>query len=490
MGDRIGVVWEGEFFVPHSFARVNEEIALHLNQDRISLSLLPKSGKPKSLKNVDARLKPIVPFLNRRLPKVDFHVRFTWPPNWEKPRQGELIVIQPWEYGSIPIAWLKAMEDVREIWATSNFVRDSYVWSGVPENRVCVIPHGIDPQIFRPDGPKLEFKTEKSFRFLFVGGLIHRKGYDVLINAYMQEFRPDEDVCLVLRDVFYQSVDRRRVQAIADRQDVPKIVFLDDPLSPSEIPELYRACQAYVQPYRGEGFCLPVLEAMACGLPTITTGFGATLDFCHAANSYLIPSALYLEQKKLSNTWEILQTDDGLSTLDHRFWAEPDLSALRKILRNIFENYEEARHVGLLAAQEIISEWTWERPARMIEERLFALKAAPGEKLVVQRKVPTKSLVEKYNLHPPDLTKLSEGKPSWKAQQAHQAIRKSPGDAESMFRELAKIPGWKGEALYGLALLAQERHEDETARAFLQEALKASPFHTLAQQKLASFVQI
>ncbi len=52
---------------------------------------------------------------------------------------------------------------------------------------------------------------------------------------------------------------------------------------------LYRACDAGVFPYRAEGFCLPILEAMACGLPSIVPRFGACLDFCDDSTSFPMP---------------------------------------------------------------------------------------------------------------------------------------------------------------------------------------------------------
>src|SRR5690349_23097650 len=46
-----------------------------------------------------------------------------------------------------------------------------------------------------------------------------------------------------------------------------------------ELGSLYRAADVLVAPYRGEGFCLPALEAMACGVPVIHTGTGPTGEF-------------------------------------------------------------------------------------------------------------------------------------------------------------------------------------------------------------------
>ncbi len=45
----------------------------------------------------------------------------------------------------------------------------------------------------------------------------------------------------------------------------PELILLDDEVPYDRLPSLYRAADVLVQPYRGEGFCLPALEALACG---------------------------------------------------------------------------------------------------------------------------------------------------------------------------------------------------------------------------------
>ncbi|MEQ1871809.1 MAG: glycosyltransferase family 4 protein, partial [Vicinamibacterales bacterium] len=52
---------------------------------------------------------------------------------------------------------------------------------------------------------------------------------------------------------------------------------------------LYRSADICVFPYRAEGVCLPIVEAMACGTPAIVPQFGAALDFCNRRTSVLLP---------------------------------------------------------------------------------------------------------------------------------------------------------------------------------------------------------
>jgi hypothetical protein len=96
--------------------------------------------------------------------------------------------VQPWEYGSIPKGWLEALGQVDEVWAYTEYVRDCYLAAGVPAERVHVVPLGVDCERFSPQAPPLPLPTKKRFKFLFVGGTIHRKGIDVLLEAYARTF--------------------------------------------------------------------------------------------------------------------------------------------------------------------------------------------------------------------------------------------------------------------------------------------------------------
>ena len=79
------------------------------------------------------------------------------------------------------------------MWIHSRYVRDIYVRSGVPAEKVRIIPLGFNPEIFTPDGARSPLGTSKSVRFLFVGGALERKGADLLLAAYLRAFTAAAD---------------------------------------------------------------------------------------------------------------------------------------------------------------------------------------------------------------------------------------------------------------------------------------------------------
>jgi glycosyltransferase involved in cell wall biosynthesis len=146
----------------------------------------------------------------------------------------------------------------------------------VPENRIFVVPWGCEVQ-FQPTGDPVHFQGMKE-RYglpdryiLFVGTLEPRKGVGTLLKAFaiLRGSHPDGDLKLVLAGG--QGWDYERLlatqQALKLQDEVLFTGFVDE----ADLPHLYRGALLFVYPSLNEGFGLPILEAMACGTPVITS---------------------------------------------------------------------------------------------------------------------------------------------------------------------------------------------------------------------------
>ena len=293
-GDLCGI-WEGTQFVYHSLSIVNMSLTSELIKAGCELQLKPYEPATFGPEKDPAYLNPLAERLNAPLSgPAQFHVRHQWPPNFTPPKEGHWVMIQPWEFGQIPQAWVQPMqEQVDEIWVPSNYVKQCYIDSGVDASRVQVVPNGVRTDVMHPKAKPLALDTDKTFKFLFVGGTIFRKGIDVLLKVYHQTFSAKDDVCLVIKgmgdDTFYKGQTAGElIRQIQADPEAPEILYLTDELSEEELAGLYTACDCLVHPYRGEGFGMPVAEAMACGLPVIVTQGGACDDFCSEDNAYFV----------------------------------------------------------------------------------------------------------------------------------------------------------------------------------------------------------
>jgi glycosyltransferase involved in cell wall biosynthesis len=365
------VVWHGPFFEHRSLALVNRELALALLETgRIDLYLQP-DRPPAFAPEADSRFAPLVLRAVRHPTVPSVTVRQVWPPNFQRPKSRRFVLIQPWEFGSLPRAWVQAItETVDEVWVPSTFVREEYLTSGVAPEKVVVVPNGVNTALFNPQVAPVALPTHNSFKFLFVGGTISRKGIDVLLKAYQQSFSSRDDVALVIKDFglesFYKGQGARaQITALQAKPGVPEIIYLTGDMNEREIASLYSACDCLVQPYRGEGYGLPIVEAMACGKPTVITNYGAALDFANSANSYLIPAfVVRLSEKRVLD----------METVDYPYWAEPDCEALAATLRHIYENPSGAKMRGQRAACDVAARHTWTRAAHIAASRLEGLQ--------------------------------------------------------------------------------------------------------------------
>jgi glycosyltransferase involved in cell wall biosynthesis len=344
----IGVMFEGPFFEHSSLARVNREIACALlSFEEFDVRLEPAAAAtllPSQLPD-GTRLTQAV---RKRIHRLNLTIRHQWPPNLRRPPTGKLAVIVPWEYGAVPRVWINQIhQNVDELWVPSNFVREVLVRNGVDAECVIVIPNGYDPKIFSAEGPTFRPQGSRRFVFLFVGGAIRRKGIDLLLDAYKATFSEAESVTLVLlvsgSSGAYQHnslLDDVRAAAADPMQAhvVPIFETLDDTMLAS----LYRGADAFVLPYRGEGFGMPLLEAMACAKPVITIAEGPARDFCESSNSFLVPARCEVVPEK----------PPPLGPMVSSFtWFEPDFSELCRTLRHVYENRQEAAAKGQAAAK-------------------------------------------------------------------------------------------------------------------------------------------
>ena len=163
----------------------------------------------------------------------------------------------------------------RRIIAVSQATADEIVsLLGISPERIDVVPHGVDHKRFRPIAPKqvmrLAQKNRLPERFvLFLGTLEPRKNLTTLVEAFAQTEALRQGVELVIAGAkgwFYDEVFRC-VEALGLTQVVHFPGFVPD----DELPLWYNATSVFVYPSIYEGFGMPLLEAMACGTPVVSS---------------------------------------------------------------------------------------------------------------------------------------------------------------------------------------------------------------------------
>eukprot|EP00658_Telonema_sp_P-2_P030877 TRINITY_DN23239_c0_g1_i1.p1 TRINITY_DN23239_c0_g1~~TRINITY_DN23239_c0_g1_i1.p1 ORF type:complete len:257 (+),score=39.82 TRINITY_DN23239_c0_g1_i1:589-1359(+) len=202
---------------------------------------------------------------------------------WDPPAY--LIGRSMYETSSLPQQWAAAAaEHADEVWVPSEFNRRSFIRAGFEAAKMRVLHEPIDTRHFSPGSHQQKHLSELApdrFKFLSVFKWEDRKGWDELLRGYLTEFVGSEDVSLLLRcsvdeqnrHQLDRSIDSIAFQAGLSRDELPQILLLPHREPADQLPGLYAAVDALVLPSHGEGWGLPIVEAMAMGLGVMTTNW-------------------------------------------------------------------------------------------------------------------------------------------------------------------------------------------------------------------------
>ena len=265
------------------------------------------------------------------------------------------------EVTGLPPTWVAGCNLMDEIWVPASFNVDSFRASGVTAP-IRVMPLGVDVDYFNPG--ITGFRPSTRFTFLSVFEWGERKAPEVLLRAYCEEFKDSDDVLLLL-SIFNRDpdVDVQAQIAALDLPPGPPITILLNPeFKDHQMGSLYRSADCFVLPTRGEGWGMPVLEAMASGLPVIATAWSGPADFLHEGVGYpLQPRSLVPAEARCPYY-------AGFE------WAEPDPDHLKALMREVAENPDAARAKGLAAAAEVASTLSWQHAAHRVKARLLEVR--------------------------------------------------------------------------------------------------------------------
>lgn len=296
--------------------------------------------------------------------------RNAWPPNLQVP-SGNVVWIQqqPWEFVGIPFEWkLPFISAVDELWVPSLYCKESYIMNGIPLDKISVVPHGVPHEKFSLIQEIYPLDTKKTFKFLFIGGLLPRKGIDILLKAYRQAFTKKDDVTLIIHSIYGDNFAYNEIKSMQEDATAPEVVFLQDQLGWYKLATLYRSADVYVSPYRSEGFGLTILEAMACRIPPIVPLYGPALEFCSDENAYFVNTTLAKCLMKPCGEMEIF----GKRTVVQPQWSEVHVDSLIKQMKAaVYET--AARQVKSASSRSKASKWGWKGVRDVILKRVYKL---------------------------------------------------------------------------------------------------------------------
>jgi glycosyltransferase involved in cell wall biosynthesis len=271
-----------------------------------------------------------------------------------------------WEESEFPPLWVDEFNRRLElITVMSSYVERSLIDCGV---RVPIVNVGLGADHIlshAAQAPDDDADTAPNrllghgFRFLHISSALPRKGVDSLLEAYARAFQQNDDVSLVIKTHPNPHHDIE-AELHAWREKYPNaapVMLINRDLDAAQIRWLYDNCHALVAPSRGEGFGLPIAEAMLLGLPVITTAHGGQLDFCDHDTAWLVD----FRYARAHTHFKLYGS----------VWAEPDTDDLARQMSAVFDTTPEASARRVHVARERIRKnVTWAHTARRIQQAI------------------------------------------------------------------------------------------------------------------------
>ena len=243
-----------------------------------------------------------------------------------------------WEADTLPKSWAKDIKgSVDELWVPCELTRQAVLKSGFS---------GPIHTVFTPIEPgdisniKIAMKSNSEnilsddvFKFYSIFQWNERKGYTELISAYLKEFNSNDNVILILKvnEIKYKSNGLSKIKSDIldikrriDEKNAPDILLITEHLKDDDLAGLHQLCDCFVLPHHGEGWGMPIHEAMMHSNKIITTKFGGITEYLDDDSAYIIPHSL-VNVPKLN--WTNLYDE-------YQKWAQPSVDSLMRLMRN------------------------------------------------------------------------------------------------------------------------------------------------------------
>lgn len=364
------ILLDGLFFNGSGFAEDNYMILQCLNVAGVNIKIIPRDTPVSNSTTTNELQKFILPPNRVHLYEGDVYIcnimvgSLRYNPNFKIN-----IARTMFETNYLLNEWVDNLNNFDEVWVASTFNRDSFIRAGVL-TPIYIVPSIVDYNEFTIQGKTYPIPFRDKYTFLSIFDWQPRKGPFILLQAYLEEFTPEDNVCLLIktytlstnRDPLFE-IDHFMQQICKSDQFTSPIYVINSSLIKSELIQLYRASDAFVLPTRGEGWCRPLFESMVMGIPTIGTNWGGQTEFMNLENSYPVGV----------ESLETIENSEFAIFNGHQ-WAKPSLNDLRSKMRYVYEHQKEAQAIAESGQAKLRETYSLQICAKLITQRLNYLK--------------------------------------------------------------------------------------------------------------------
>ena len=277
-------------------------------------------------------------------PKADVQINFTQPHLYKLHKGQYQIGYTPWESTSMRKDWVERFNQCDEVWATSDWCAEVFKDNGVTKP-IYVYPHGIEEKW---SAVKRSYNEDEVFKFLHVGEPSPRKSGQLVVDTFIKMFGNNPKYQLTLKCHHNHTV---RVYDKNGELRLPEDVYsnikvIKDEMAIEDLVALHQRHHVLIYPTWGEGFGFIPLQALATGMPVIST-----YDWAHY-KKFIGPLKL-----RSTLTSETLPKAVGDAHVGQMF--KPDEKHLEELMYDSILNFKAYSGYYFAQSTKIHEEYNW-----------------------------------------------------------------------------------------------------------------------------------
>ena len=264
--------------------------------------------------------------------------------------KGFKIAYNVWESTEYEDSFFNLLKQFDQFWCPSEWQKQCIINQGYPDDKVFVVPEAVDGSIFKPEYFNYDLDMYKDFRFKFIlfGRWEYRKATTEIIQTFIKTFNKNEPVDLILavdnsdfgNDGLRTTEERlHHYKLNDDRLKVLHFVKREDYINYLQNGHVFLSCA------RSEGWNLPLIEAMACGTPSIYSNCSAQLEFAEGKGHPVKIVGEVPIPNQVGN------------------YYEPDFDDLSNVMRDVYTNYWKYKEKAIKESEIIRNQFSWENAA-------------------------------------------------------------------------------------------------------------------------------
>lgn len=288
-------------------------------------------------------LKELGVKLELNTPKSNAQLYFGSPHGFFYPHQYKIQMTQ-WESTMVPPHWKDHAKGYDEWWTANEFGKQAFINSGIPEEKLHVFEHGVDASVWTP---KLRGQNDV-IRFLHIDSGSPRKRADIAKEAFKRAFgnNLDYEITFKYSHIKSSGVDWNNQETMAEHGDWEdgNIRHIRENMDLQDLVKLYHYHDVIVYPSEGEGFGMIPMQALATGMPVISTGRWCSYE--RYLNGNVIESSL--GQSGIKETY----TRFGDVVL-------PSLDSAIDIMKKVAADIKEESQTFYKQIPQVVNDYSW-----------------------------------------------------------------------------------------------------------------------------------